>query len=201
MAKRGIRLGDIHSATGSSYVELNGSKVFASVYGPIEPELKQDSLNAIIDCVIEYPFDPNFNLFEYQHKFLHIFSSSICNEFYFKTLIRISFTIISKGNSLTDAATLAGSLALLDAGIRMNDFVISCTLGLNEQGEFIPFYESDTKIRVALLPSKDEIVETEVTGIIDPKKILNAINKANDCCKELMQSVKKFLESQMIQNK
>ncbi|KAH0791634.1 exosome complex component MTR3 [Histomonas meleagridis] len=200
MTQLGLRIGDIKGAAGSSYVELNGTKVFAAVYGPIEPENQQDSSKTgIIDCVIEDAWDQNAPLEGLQHKFLHIFSSAICNDVYFKTLIRVSITIISRGGSIADATTLAGSLALLDAGIQMSDFVISCTVGL-VNGNFVPFAPSETTIRVALLPSKDEIVETEVIGSIDSQFVVNAVNVAITGCKELMQSVRQFMNTQITKN-
>jgi ribonuclease PH len=38
MSELGLPLGNIRGASGSSYVDLNGTKIFGSVYGPVEPE-------------------------------------------------------------------------------------------------------------------------------------------------------------------
>ena len=198
--KLGIRLGDIKGSAGSSYVELNGSKVFAAVYGPMEPDQQQDSaVSGIIECFIEDVFNTNDKTLEgLQHKFLHTFSSSINHEAYFKTLIRLSFSIISRGQSLADSIALAGSLALVDAGIQMNDFVVSCTVGLSD-GEYVPFFPSEEcSVRVAILPSSDKIVETEVIGKIEPQNILKAVNSAIDGCKELRNSVQKFFSDTIL---
>ncbi|KAK8881935.1 hypothetical protein M9Y10_044573 [Tritrichomonas musculus] len=198
----GIRLGDIKQCSGSSYVELNGSKVFAAVYGPMEPDQNQDSaVSGIIDCFIEDVFNPDDKSLEgLQHKFLHTFSAAINHEAYFKTLIRLSFSIVNRGQSLADSIALAGSLALVDAGIQMNDFVVSCTVGLNN-GAYIPFCPSEEcSVRVAILPSNDEIVETEVIGKIEPQNIIAAVNSAIDGCKELRNSVQKYF-SDIVLNK
>jgi ribonuclease PH len=62
----------------------------------------------------------------------HTFTASICHQYDFKTLVRIAISVVNHGASLTDAATLAKSLALLSAAIQMGDFVVSCTVGLDK---------------------------------------------------------------------
>ncbi|OHT11004.1 3' exoribonuclease family, domain 1 containing protein [Tritrichomonas foetus] len=196
----GLRLGDIKGAAGSSYVELNGTKVFSAVYGPMEPDMQQQdsAVSGIIECFIEDAFQADDKFLEgLQHKFHHTFSAAIHHETYFKTLIRLSFTIVTRGPSLADAIALAGSMALVDAGIEMNDFVVSCTVGL-VNGEYVPFSPSECSVRVAILPSNDEIVETEVIGKIDPSNVLKAVNSAIDGCKELRNSVQKFMNESVL---
>lgn len=198
MAEIGLRLGDIKGATGSSYVELNGTKVFAAVYGPIEPDSQQQesAMSGIIECLIEDAWNPDVSLEGLQHKLQHTFTAAICHEAYFKTLIRIAITIINRGSSLADATSIAGSLALVDAGIEMNDFVVSCTVG-RVDGTFVPFEKGDCQVRVAILPANEELVETEVIGIVDPAEMDEAINAAIIGCKDLTQSARAFLSSQM----
>jgi ribonuclease PH len=197
MTKLGLRLGDVKGASGSSYVELNGTKVFSAVYGPIEPETQQESATSgIVICSLEDAWDSSARLEGLQHKLQHTFTAAILHQAYFKTLIRIAITCVSTGASLADGATLAGSLALLDAGIQMNDFVVSCTVGFID-GEWRPFAESEVSVRVAILASKDEIVETEVIGGIDPATIAVAVEAAVAGCKELRQSVRGFLGSKV----
>lgn len=189
----GVRLGDIKGAAGSAYVELNGTKVFASVYGPIEPNQQESAVSGTIECFIEDIFNPDDKSLEsLQHKFLHSFSAAIRHEVYFKTLVRLSFSIVSRGNSLADTITLAGSLALIDAGIEMTDFLVSCTVGL-ENDSFVSFKTSEScSVRVAILQSTDEIVETEVIGKIEPERLLEAVNTAAEGCKQLRNSIQQY---------
>jgi ribonuclease PH len=197
MTKLGLRLGDIKGSSGSSYVELNGTKVFSAVYGPIEPETQQESATSgIVLCSLEDAWDASARLEGLQHKLQHTFTAAVLHRAYFKTMIRVAITCVSAGGSLADAATLAGSLALLDAGIQMNDFVVSCTVGFSN-GEWRPFVESDVSVRIAILASKDEVVETEVIGAIDPATTAVAVEAAVAGCKELRQSVKAFLGSKV----
>jgi ribonuclease PH len=69
----------------------------------------------------------------------------MCHEYYFKTLISIAISVIHHGASLADAAMLAGSLALLNAGVQMGDLVVSCTVGLDE-GRFVQFLKSEVSV-------------------------------------------------------
>jgi exosome complex component RRP41 len=193
--KLGIRLGDINSATGSSYVELNGTKVFAAVYGPIEPTNQQEesALSGYVDCVIEDAWKTTVENSALRHKLLHTFSAAICHKIYFKTLIRISITVLENGDSLQDATTLAGSLALIDAGIEMKDFIVSCSCGLID-GCFVPFTKSECSVRVSILPARNEIVETEVIGKVSPEQLKEAVRIATSGCIDLMQSIRAFFD-------
>ena len=197
-AKLGLRLGDISNAAGSSYVELNGTKVFAAVYGPIEPtnQQQESALSGIVDCVIEDAFQSTSTNTSLCHKLLHTFSAAICHKTYFKTLIRVSITILEKGNSLEDSATLAGSLALIDAGIQMKDFVVSCNCGLID-GVFQQFTQSQTSVRVAILPATNEIVETEVIGKIEPEQLKQAVETATAGCINLTQAIRSYMNSRI----
>ena len=192
--KLGLRIGDIKNSTGSSYIELNNTKVIATVHGPMEPTKiqQENALSGIIECFVENSWDIDNQFITIQHRLQHTFSSTICHKTYFKTLIRISITVLEKGDSLLDAATLAGSLALVDAGIQMKDFVVSCTVGLIDN-EFKPFVSSNSSIRVSFLPSKNEIVETEVNGKINASELSNNTEIAINGCLELIESVRNFL--------
>jgi ribonuclease PH len=86
---------------------------------------------------------------------------------------------------------LAGSLALLQEAVQMGDFVVACIAGLDE-GRFVPFFKSEVSGRVPVLPSKEEIIETEVLGRVEPHMITQAVKTAIAGCKELRQSIRKF---------
>ena len=192
--KLGLRTGDIKGAAGSSYVELNGTKVFAAVYGPIEPENQDSAMTGVVECILEDTWDDTAQMEGLQHKLQHTFAATICRDSYLKTLIRIAISVVNPGLSLSDAATLAGSLALADAGIQMTDFVVSCTAGLIAD-QFTAFADSETKVRVAILPSKDEIIETEVIGKVDCESMVAAVEVACSGCRELTQSLRRFISA------
>jgi ribonuclease PH len=91
---------------------------------------------------------------------------------------------------------LARSLALPNAQVQMGDFVVSCTVGL-DKGRFVPFLKSELCVRIGILPSKEEIVETEVLGSVEHDTITQMVNAAIAGCKELTQSVRRFLGEQL----
>ena len=190
--KVGLRTGDIKGAAGSAYVELDDTKVFAAVYGPIEPENQDSAMIGVVECCVEDVWNQKAPVTALQHKLRHTFAATICGSSYLKTLIRITISIVNAGSVATDAAILAGSLALADAGIEMTDFVVSCTVGLVD-GAFVPFGKSDTQVRVALMPPKDEVIETEVVGAVDPDAMMAAIDVASAGCRDLTQAVRNYL--------
>jgi ribonuclease PH len=85
---------------------------------------------------------------------------------------------------------------MLHAAVQMGDFVVACTVGLDE-GRFIPFFKSEVSGSVPVLPSKEEIIETEVLGRVEPHMITQAVKTAIVGCKELTQSIRKFLGEQL----
>ena len=48
-------------------------------------------------------------------------------------------------------------------------------------------------VRVALMPSKDEVIETEVIGAVDPDAMMAAIDVASAGCRDLTQAVRNYL--------
>jgi ribonuclease PH len=77
----------------------------------------------------------------------------------------------------------------------MGDFVVSCTVGL-DKGRFVQFLKSEVSVHIATIPPKEEIIEIEVLGNIEPDMIRQAVNAAIAGCKEPMQSIRKFLGEQ-----
>ena len=192
----GIRTGDIKGSSGSSYIEMNGSKVIVSVYGPMEPSMQQQeyALSGIIEVCVEDAWNADIEMETIQHKLQHIMKAAIRHTAYFKTLIKISISVLAIGNSLFDTITLASSLALVDAGIEMKDFVVSCTAGL-VNGEYKPFVADESSVRVTIMPSQNEIVETDVNGRADPGTIDQAIQVAMGGCMDIIQVVRSYINS------
>lgn len=129
-----------NSSDGSSYVEHGNTKVVCLVEGPMEPKLMQQ-LN---DCTIEVAVNvTNFLTFERKKRgrndrrvqelattLERTFDQSIMTHLYPRTLIKISLTVLAQDGGVLLALVNAMTLALIDAGIAMYDYVALVLTGL-----------------------------------------------------------------------
>lgn len=192
MCSVAIRLGDINNAAGSSYVELNKSKVFASVSPPTET--KQSSSKFQIELSVRHAFDSSMNFDALRYRLSNIFGSCILKGIYKNIELKIGILILDAGDSLSDCITLAGTLALVDSGIQMNDMAISCTLSLKEDGTLLPFIDSDKSIFVVIKVSSKEVVDLKITGQLEKSVALNSISLSVEYCDELMRRVRTYFQ-------
>lgn len=66
---------------------------------------------------------------EMQHTLASAFSSTIFTHLYPRSTISLSIHVLSQDGSLLAACINAGTLALIDAGIPMADYLVGCTAG------------------------------------------------------------------------
>ena len=67
---------------------------------------------------------------EMQNTIASAFQSTLFTHLYPRSTITISLHVLSQDGSLLAACLNAATLALIDAGIPMSDYVVACTSGL-----------------------------------------------------------------------
>lgn len=77
------------------------------------------------------------------------FASSLFVNLYPRSTITLTVSILSQDGSILAACLNAATLALIDAGIPMSDYIVACTSGS------IPSYSSDDRDREAADPLLD----------------------------------------------
>lgn len=65
-----------------------------------------------------------------QHTLASAFQTTLFTHLYPHSTILVSLYVLSQDGSVLAACLNAGTLALIDAGIPMNDYVVACTAGL-----------------------------------------------------------------------
>ena len=136
------RLGGVLQADGSACVEMGNTKVLASVQGPHEAARRNVTAQdrAVITCeVCTMPYATG------EHKSVahgdrgateiaaavrRIFESVVQAQLYPRSQIDVSIVILQNDGGIRAAAVNATTLALIDAGIALEDFVCSCSAGL-----------------------------------------------------------------------
>ncbi|KAF3921583.1 hypothetical protein AA313_de0205038 [Arthrobotrys entomopaga] len=129
------------NADGSSYIEQGFTKVLCNVTGPAEPSnrqrVKQDS--ATVSCEVYFAAFSGTDRIkrgrndkkvqEMQTAIQKTFSSIILTHLFARSEITISIHILSQDGGTLAACINAATLALIDAGIPMTDYVCACTAG------------------------------------------------------------------------
>lgn len=131
-----------NSSDGSSYVEQGNTKVVCTVQGPIEPALRsqQHSEHANIEINLTIANFATFErkkrnknekrLIELKNILEKTFMESIMINLYPRTNIIINVQVLSQDGGLLAAITNSITLALINSGISMYDYVSSINCGL-----------------------------------------------------------------------
>ncbi|KAI9846814.1 MAG: Exosome non-catalytic core component [Thelocarpon superellum] len=132
------------AADGSSYVEMGNTKVICTVVGPAEAR-RTGSGGGGAGSDADVRVDINLAGFsavdrkrrgrgdkrtsEMQTTIANAFSSTLFTHLYPHSTIAISLHVLSQDGSLLAACLNAATVALIDAGIPMSDYITACTAG------------------------------------------------------------------------
>ncbi|CAF1129017.1 unnamed protein product [Rotaria sordida] len=187
----------VPDADGSCYMEHGNCKLLATIYGPYEGESRSNQEQAIITC--------DFSMTSYcvserrlrtfgdmksqrlQMAIQRVFQQAIITETYPKSQIDIYLKILqSDGNDYSPCVN-ATTLAFINAGIPMKDFVCSSTVGyiqnkciidLNQQEE----QQKSPQLTLTIMPQRDDIVALTCESRVHHdiyNEMLDAATRAN----------------------
>ncbi|KAH3670638.1 hypothetical protein OGAPHI_001153 [Ogataea philodendri] len=138
-----------HAADGSAYVQQGNSKILCLVKGPMEhganlaAGTKLDANGPVLSITINYPpFAANDRkkrqkndrrLQEISIILKRCFMKTIVLKNYSRTVIDISLTVLAMDGGLLACFCNAITLALIDAGISLYDYVSAISIGLFDQ--------------------------------------------------------------------
>lgn len=135
------RLSTTTAADGSSYVEWGNTKIICSVSGPNEPKnganRSQDRATVTVEvCFAAFSGNErkkraksDRRIQEMQTALQRTFAEAILTNLHPRSEIVITLHILSQDGSVLATCINACTLALIDAGIPMSDYVVACTAG------------------------------------------------------------------------
>eukprot|EP00940_MAST-03C_sp_MAST-3C-sp2_P003545 g3545.t1 len=195
--------GPVEHADGSVHFEQGLTSVLVAVYGPRVSDRKAitDSMKATVTC--EFRSVP-FSSANHKAKRQYVDSRSaemaktICQSLevalitnlYPRSQIKIILHCLRSDGGVLCACMNAATLALVDAGIPMKDFVVACTSG----------YLGDTFVRdlnnveemsrkpylpLAMLPRSEKIVMVKLKSKIAPENFENLVRQAKRGCADI----------------
>lgn len=130
------------SSDGSSYVEQGHSKIICMVEGPMEPSStsQRDSNKAVLDINVSIASFSTIQrkkrtknekrIIELKATLERTFEQSVICKLYPRTVIKINLYVLAQDGSILASMTNATTLALIDAGIAMYDYVSAVSAGI-----------------------------------------------------------------------
>eukprot|EP00038_Savillea_parva_P025912 m.50117 g.50117 ORF g.50117 m.50117 type:complete len:244 (-) comp7206_c0_seq2:64-795(-) len=171
------RMGQFHSCDGSAYIEHGNTRVLAAVYGPREVSPGGTSLHdrasiraefsTATFSTMERKFRPKGDKKSTELEVLlaRTFAEAIIVELYPRSEINIFIQVVQSDGGEAVAAINAATLAVIDAGLAMRDYVAACSVGNIDGVTVLDINRIESgaqgpELTVAILPKTERIVTT-----------------------------------------
>lgn len=205
------RIGQEHAADGSAYVEQGNTKVLVSVRGPHEAaKRKQLHERAVMTCeFVALPYatgeyKPQAHgdraAVELASAVRHTFEPVVQTQLYPRSQIDVSITLLQADGGVRSAAINATSLALIDAGIAMEDFVCACSAG-SVQGALLLDLTSQednagAELSVGYLPRSERVGYMQLESKLPLTSIDEVLNFALQGCRQVYEVLSEAVRMQ-----
>ncbi|KAJ2812720.1 Exosome non-catalytic core component [Coemansia furcata] len=192
----------LNSADGSSYYEQGNTKVLVAVYGPREPRTKslthdQATINVEFNVA---PFSTSERrkrskgdkrLLEVASFVKQTFEGAVQTAVYPRSQIDIYIHLLQHDGGTLETCINAATLALVDAGISMVDYVCACTAGFIDETPVLDlnFVEESSietpDLTVAVLPRSGNIALLQMESRLHSSKLEDVLELATEGCKHI----------------
>eukprot|EP00099_Drosophila_melanogaster_P007763 NP_001260437.1 Ski6, isoform B [Drosophila melanogaster] len=193
------KLGVFEQPDGSAYMEQGNTKVLAAVYGP--HQAKGNQTESVINCQYSQatfstaerknrPRGDRKSL-EFKLYLQQALSAAIKSELYPRSQIDIYVEVLQDDGANYAVALNAATLALIDAGICLNEFIVACTASLSKSNipltDISQFEEvsGGPKLTVAALPTAEKIAFLEMSERFHIDHLETVIETAMAGCREI----------------
>lgn len=207
---RGIRckFGVSEDADGSVLYEQGLTRVLALVHGPREATFKRLAAEGEVSISCEYRTTP-FSSSEHRTRRRGMDRKSmdlaktvkrsmeaavLCDQ-YPRSQIRISLYGIRSDGGMLCACINAATLALIDAGVSMRDYVVACSAGYLEKNFLtdLNYLESSSgkpNLPVAILPRSKRVVMSRLKCRLEIEKFEGLLKCAQKGCESVYEILK-----------
>ncbi|XP_075562303.1 LOW QUALITY PROTEIN: exosome complex component RRP41 [Pelecanus crispus] len=197
------RMGVFAQADGSAYIEQGNTKALAVVYGPHEMRGSRSKAlpdRALVNC--QYSM-ATFSTGERRRRphgdrqagelALHLkqtFEAAILTRLYPRSQIDIYVQILQADGSDYCACVNAATLAVMDAGIPMRDYVCASSAGLAEDTPLADLSSPEEaaggpRLVLALLPASGQIALLQLSARLHQERLEAALEAAGEACRAL----------------
>ncbi|EDV32014.1 uncharacterized protein Dana_GF15621 [Drosophila ananassae] len=196
------KLGVFEQPDGSAYMEQGNTKVLAAVYGPHQAKGKKtESNDVIINCqysqatfsTAERKNRPRGDRKSQEFKMYlqQALSAAIKSELYPRSQIDVYVEVLQADGANYAVALNAATLALIDAGICLNELIVACTASLSKNNipltdiSHIEEVSGGPKLTVAALPTAQKIAFLEMSERFHIDHLETVIETAMAGCREI----------------
>ncbi|XP_013787879.1 exosome complex component MTR3-like [Limulus polyphemus] len=218
-----LRLGINSQARGSAYIEMNRTKVVATVYGPREIQRRREFdmkgqllcefKFAPFSCKVRRQYQPDNEEKALSSVLRETLEPVVCLHKFPKSRVDIFVLVLENdGSALAAAITCAGA-ALVDAGIDMYDVVIGCGLRQDEATTLVdPVYEEEYRpednhqsgehgnMVLGFMPLLQQVAALQCDGELQPKTVSAALGMLMESCYGIYSIVQECL-TESLKNK
>ena len=193
------RLGVAAQADGSAYVEQGNTKVLVTVTGPheVSSQRKAQHDRAVLHCTYAaLPFSAG------QHKnpsrtadselassVRSVFDPVVQTQLYPRTQIDVSITLLQADGGVRAACINATTLALIDAGIAMEDFVCACTAGAVQSALLLDMNAQEdmagAELTAGYLPRSERVGHLQLESKVPLASADELVNFAIEGCRQV----------------
>ncbi|KAJ1853790.1 Exosome non-catalytic core component [Coemansia sp. RSA 2703] len=193
----------LSSSDGSSYYEQGNTKVLVAVYGPREPRQRAPTTTEQAQINVEFNVAPfstserrrrnkgDKRLLEIASFVRQTFEGAVQRSVYPRSQIDIYIHLLQNDGGTLEACINAATLALVDAGIAMVDYVCACTAGFVEDTPVLDLCGvEETSIEtpdltVAVLPRNGSIVLLQMESRLHVSKLDDVMDLAIEGCRHI----------------
>ncbi|KAJ1724890.1 Exosome non-catalytic core component [Coemansia erecta] len=194
----------LSSADGSSYYEQGNTKVLVAVYGPREPRQRNPALaTEQAQINVEFNVAPfstserrrrskgDKRLLEVAAFVRQTFEGAVQRSVYQRSQIDIYIHLLQNDGGTLEACVNAATLALVDAGISMVDYVCACTAGFVEETPVLDLCGVEEAavetpdLTVAIMPRNGSIALLQMESRLHVSKLDDVMDLAIEGCKHI----------------
>jgi exosome complex component RRP41 len=200
-------------ADGSAYVEQGNTKVLVSVCGPREMARRKATAHDRASLTVEFSAMPyatgehkpqshgDRSAAELSAAVRRIFEPVVQLQLYPRSQINVSITLLQADGGVRSAAINATSLALIDAGVALEDIVCGCSAGsvhgallldLNAQED-----GAGAELSVSYLPRTERVCFVQLESKVPLGAVEEVMNFALQGCRQVHEVLSAAVELRM----
>ena len=193
------KIGTIPGCTGSSHFKMGQTEIIAQIFGPSDSKSGERDMSEV-SVTLEFadfakaPHSTDTSRTRKSRESELIikktFEEAIRRDIFPSSRIDIAVTVIQDDGGCLSAAINAVTLALVDAGIPMVDFVVSLSAAYIADQVFLDTGRAESSSRfpvleISIFPATSEIVSMNMTARISPENAKKLTELAIDGCIKL----------------
>ena len=199
------RIGEVVAGDGCAYLEQGNTKLLVSVRGPHEASKRRNAVHdrAILTCdFVATPYTTgeykpqahgDRSAAELAAVVRRTFEPVVQLQLYPRAQIDVSITLLQADGGVRAACINATTLALIDAGIAMEDFVCACTAGAVQSALLLDMNGQEdmagAELTAGYLPRSERVGHLQLESKVPLASADELVNFAIEGCRQVFEEL------------